>query len=343
MTIRVNSVRGSTRDTRLVASARDALAARFGAANVASSRGIPGVNTSGSVASRVRADEDLLPEDARPTLVEFPVSSNYFSLLGIPIIEGRTFTTEEERTPGQAHREPVLCHAMVPRGGSWAGGELHARRPPDDRRRCRRRTRYCSRQRLSRPAFYLALTDSFLGGNINTHIVRTSESVVSVNAEATRIFRELDPSASLLVLSAEDTMASALTRRRLSLNAVLALALLAVALAVVNVYALSAFSVLQRSREIGIRIALGATRTDTLKLIMHRSVVWITCGLAIGAAATIRFARPALRSLLADLPTDEPLLLAIAFVSVSSIAILASWLPARRATAIDPAIALRAE
>lgn len=342
--VAVESPRDSTRDMNVVASAHERLSSRFGAGSVAAASSMPGVNADRVGTPRVRADQDVRAEETRLSLARFLVSPNYFALLGIPLIEGRSFTADEERTPGSAI---VVSRTFAARWFPEGAMGRHVSFTGKDRRAIVGVAEDVHAATVasdaSEPAFYLPATDNFLSGAINAFLIRTTRPVADVRAEAQHIFHDLDPSATLLVLSARDAMAYPLTPRITAQRAVIGLALLALALAVINVYALSAFSVVQRAHEIGIRIALGATSTDTLRLVMRRSVVWITCGLVAGTAATIWLARPALGSQLAGLPTDESWLLAVAFAAVSVVAIVASWLPARRATRIDPAVALRAE
>jgi putative ABC transport system permease protein len=121
------------------------------------------------------------------------------------------------------------------------------------------------------------------------------------------------------------------------------MALVALLLAVVNVYALSALAVVRRTREIGIRMALGARSTDAMRLVMRRGLTWVVVGLVLGGGLTMFLAAPLLEHQLFQTETHDPWLLALAFTVVSGVAVVASWLPARRAARIDPAITLRAE
>jgi putative ABC transport system permease protein len=116
----------------------------------------------------------------------------------------------------------------------------------------------------------------------------------------------------------------------------------ALLLAAIGLYGVLAFSVAQRTREIGVRVALGAQPRDILRLVMQRGVLLIGAGLAIGMVAAL-----ALGGLLAGLlygvkPADPATLLAVAVV-LAAVGMLASYLPARRATGVDPVVALRAE
>jgi ABC-type antimicrobial peptide transport system permease subunit len=138
-------------------------------------------------------------------------------------------------------------------------------------------------------------------------------------------------------------MATPLVFQRMSNQLTIGLAVVALLLAVVNIYALAAFAVVRRTREIGIRIALGSTPLGAMRLVMTRGLVWATVGLVAGTAATVWLAAPALRQQLYETRTTDPLLLLPPVILISAIALLASWIPSRRATQIDPAITLRAE
>ena len=110
-----------------------------------------------------------------------------------------------------------------------------------------------------------------------------------------------------------------------------------------NVYALSAFAVVQRTREIGIRVALGANASAAMHLVMRRGLGWVGVGLVAGTFVTVFVAAPLVQGQLYQTTARDPRLLALAFAIVAAVAVLASWLPARRAAAIDPAETLRAE
>jgi putative ABC transport system permease protein len=121
-----------------------------------------------------------------------------------------------------------------------------------------------------------------------------------------------------------------------------AFASLALVLALVGIYSLVAYSVTQRTGEIGVRLALGATPRDVLTLILGQGMRPVLLGLAVGLAAAL-----ALTRLIADqlyqISAHDPLMFALPAALVLAIALLACWLPARRATRIDPINALRAD
>jgi ABC-type antimicrobial peptide transport system permease subunit len=120
------------------------------------------------------------------------------------------------------------------------------------------------------------------------------------------------------------------------------LAAIALALATIGLYGVVAYTVAQRTREIGIRIALGAARSDVIAMVQRQSLALVIAGLTIGlggAAATSRY----LQSLLFGLSPLDGTTFASVAIAFAAVTMLASYVPARRATMVDPAIALRSE
>ncbi len=117
---------------------------------------------------------------------------------------------------------------------------------------------------------------------------------------------------------------------------------LAVTLAVIGLYGVISYAVAQRTHELGIRMALGAARTDVLTLIVRQGLVLVLLGVAIGIPAAVALTRLIASQLFGVTPTD-PATFAAASVLFVSIALLACSIPAHRATKVDPMVALRAE
>ena len=130
--------------------------------------------------------------------------------------------------------------------------------------------------------------------------------------------------------------------RNFDLSLLGAFSLLALSLAAVGVYAVMAYSVSQRTREIGIRIALGAHSRDVLRLILRQGAGLAIAGSIIGVVGAFLL-RKMLASLLYGLSANDPLILSIVPCVMVLVILLACWLPARRATRIDPIVALRYE
>jgi ABC-type antimicrobial peptide transport system permease subunit len=103
-----------------------------------------------------------------------------------------------------------------------------------------------------------------------------------------------------------------------------------------------AYAIAQRTREFGIRLALGASRADVLRLVLRSGAILTALGLAIGAAGSMVVTR-SLTSLLVDVPRHDPTTYAVVTLLLAGIALGACWIPARRATRVDPIVALRYE
>ena len=133
-----------------------------------------------------------------------------------------------------------------------------------------------------------------------------------------------------------------LNSRRFNLLLVGVFALAALLLAIAGVFGVLAYAVAQRTREIGVRIALGATRGDILKMVLGQGLITVSIGLVIGVAGSLLLTRT-MRSMLFGVSPNDPLTLACIALLLMFIAMLASYIPARRATRVDPMIALRYE
>jgi putative ABC transport system permease protein len=144
------------------------------------------------------------------------------------------------------------------------------------------------------------------------------------------------------VRSMDDRLAESLATRRLSVILVALFSGLALVLAALGLYGTLAYAVAQRRREIGIRLALGAQRAAVFRLILRRGMSLVGIGLGVGLAAALVFGR-LLANLLYGVGARDPLTLSIVVLVLAAAALLACFLPARRATQVDPMIALRAE
>jgi putative ABC transport system permease protein len=133
-----------------------------------------------------------------------------------------------------------------------------------------------------------------------------------------------------------------LAQRRLNSTLIGSLAALAVLLAAGGLYSLIAYNMAQRTQEIGIRLALGAERRDILRLVLLQGFKLAAFGIALGLAGATAATR-ALRSLLFGVSPTDPLTFVAIPLLLALVALLACWFPARRATKVDPLVALRSE
>jgi putative ABC transport system permease protein len=137
-----------------------------------------------------------------------------------------------------------------------------------------------------------------------------------------------------------DVVSGALSRPRFNLVLLGAFALVALALSAIGIYGVLAFLVTQRTREIGIRMALGARAADVLRLVLREGMAPVVFGGAAGMVAALAATR-ALRSMLFGVTALDPVSFAAAPALLGCVALLACYLPARRATRVDPLVALR--
>ena len=140
----------------------------------------------------------------------------------------------------------------------------------------------------------------------------------------------------------EQRVADDVARPRVTASLLLSFAIIALALGAVGIYGVIAYAVGRRTREIGLRMALGARRIDVVGMVLRESAVLAGSGIAIGIAGAV-FATRALRSLLYGVEPGDPMTLAMVSVVLAAVALGASWLPARRAARVDPAVALQSD
>jgi ABC-type antimicrobial peptide transport system permease subunit len=178
----------------------------------------------------------------------------------------------------------------------------------------------------------------------NTPIaVRTTGDPALVAAAVRRAVHDLDPTLAVADVKMLDQIADAsVSTPRFTLFLVGLFAALAIALAAIGTYGVISYSVSQRASEFGMRVALGATPADVLGLVLGQGLRLAFLGVGIGMVAALGLAR-VLRSLLYEVSSADPLTFAVVPVLALAVAVMACWVPARRATRADPAVALRAE
>jgi ABC-type antimicrobial peptide transport system permease subunit len=193
----------------------------------------------------------------------------------------------------------------------------------------------------SRIALYLPQTQAPVR-EMNV-VVRTTANAAGLANAVRQQIRGLDSDLPVYqVRLMEQRVEESLLRRRFSLQLLGAFAALALGLAAVGIYGVMAFLVNQGTREIGIRMALGATSGVILAMVLRRAMALAAVGIAIGLAAAIPLAR-LLRTMLFGVGESDALTFAAASILLGAVALLASYLPARRASRIEPLISLAAD
>ncbi len=280
------------------------------------------------------------------------VARRYFDTLGTPLLNGRDFGPQDERldasTATNAPDVAIINESMARKyfGNASARGRRFSFFGSADRKfeivGVVKDAKYSSLREPAPPTFYL-----FCFGEVRDwdmmFAVRTTGKPVAVMDGLRRAVREIDPTLLLRGMrTLEDVVDASLRRERIIANLGGFFSLTALALACLGLYGILSFTVAQRTREIGVRVALGAQRLDVFSLVVGKGLKLAVIGSAIGLLGALAVTRLVSRLLYGVSPIDP-----VTFASVSlllvAVAMLASWIPARRAAKVDPMEALRYE
>jgi putative ABC transport system permease protein len=300
--------------------------------------------TSGSNSSRAIEIEGHPPADPKnlPTVDSRTSTSEYFSTLHIPIVRGRAFSTgdREDAQPvvivseSMARKfwpnEDPIGRRMKVRGGPWltvvgiSGDVIHD-----------------WFNRRNSPAMYRPLPQS--PSDYLCLVVRTSGEPTAIAPDARRALLGIDPAQPVFDVM---TMRRALHERTIGLQYLAAImatfAGIALVLSMVGLYALITYFVAQRRHEIGVRIALGASTADVVKLTVGQALRLTVTGAAVGLVLSLALSRLMQAGLLGIASSDGRMFIAFAAVLIGA-SLVAGYVPARKAAAIDPIAALRVE
>jgi putative ABC transport system permease protein len=176
-----------------------------------------------------------------------------------------------------------------------------------------------------------------------TIAIRTRGESTNVAAAARDVIHRLDPDQPIgQVITMNSLMARSFARSRFNSLLLAIFSVVALVMAAVGIYGVMSYSVLQRTHEIGVRMALGAQRTDVLKLILRQGILLAITGVAVGLAGSFGLTR-VISSLLFDVAATDKTTFAAVSLGLFAITFVASYIPAWRATRVDPLVALRYE
>jgi putative ABC transport system permease protein len=196
-------------------------------------------------------------------------------------------------------------------------------------------------QNAAQPQFYTNFNQQ-PSGRINL-LVRTEVEPLSLTAAIRAQLAALNKDQAIYnVRTMEQSIAQSIAPRRFSMLLLAVFALVALVLASLGIYGLLSYTVAQRAREIGVRMALGAQSRDVLKLVIGQGMKLVFVGVALGLVASIALTRT-IKNLLFSVSANDPLTLAALALLLIAVALLACFVPARRATKVDPMTALRNE
>nr|MDQ3308503.1 ABC transporter permease [Gemmatimonadota bacterium] len=268
------------------------------------------------------------------------VAPDYFRTLRIPLLRGREFSAHDREG---APRVAVISESMAHR--FWPGTDpigKHFRWGPNSIEIIGI-TGEVQTQTLGeapKPFLYLPFAQDY-GDNMQL-LVRTAGAVGAAGGMLRREVRALDPDIVLPVVAPLREVIVALMPQRIIATLIGTFGLVGLLLAAVGVYGVVAYLVVQRTREIGVRMALGARTGDVLRLVLRRGVVLTGIGLGLGLLLSLGLTRFISGLLVGVSPTDPGRFAGVVLL-LASVALLASYLPARRATRVDPMVALRSE
>jgi predicted permease len=297
-----------------------------------------------------------IPPGQEPIAEVSSVSADYFRVLGMPILRGRGFGPEDP--PGEkGHPRSIIIDESFAR--KYFAGKDPIGQHIDDNQTLDKsappmtivgvvpRTRNESpgednSEKLQMVEEYLLASQDPESSN-NLHIRTNLRDTGPLVAAVKREVQALDPDQPIGQISTmEQSIASSLATRRLMMVLLGAFAVLALVLASVGLYGVMALTVTQRTRELGIRMALGAERTSIFRLVLGQGMSLMAVGILLGLVGAIAIGR-ALMSLLYNVGALDAGAVVTAVFSLLAVALIACCVPARRATRVDPIVALRTE
>jgi putative ABC transport system permease protein len=270
---------------------------------------------------------------------------NYFQTIGIPVLSGRTFTEAEAR---EDRRTIVINESMARQhfpGQNPLGQYLRVQMMPDPQPMeiigVVADAKYKTLEGPPHPMVYWAHPQ--LVYNEMTYVMRTNGDPMNLAAAARREIQAIDRDQPVADVRTMQSWINELTARSRFGTLLLSIfAGLALILAAIGIYGVMAYSVTQRTHELGIRIALGAKSRDVLKLILGRGFALTLVGIALGLVASFALTR-LMSSLLFGVSATDPVTFGGLALLLTAVALAACYIPTRRALKVDPMVALRNE
>ena len=263
------------------------------------------------------------------------ISPNYFATLGTPLVSGREFTAQDA---AEAPKVIMINEVMARR--YWPGQDAVGKRTSrGDVVGVVRNTRERGLIAEPRPTIYVPLQQSYVA-QLTLH-VRSATDPDSMVATVRREVQALDPTLPLFnVRTLAEQRDGSLHTERIAAALLALFGAIALILAAVGLYGVLSYSVTARTREMGIRLAQGAQPRDLLTLVVGQGMRLTVIGLGVGVGGAFALTRLISRLLFGVTPTD-PVTFVVVPLILAGVALAACWIPARRATRMDPLVALR--
>jgi putative ABC transport system permease protein len=318
---------------------------------------LPGVESAGGISilplsgsdssGTTTIDTNAVPADQRsPECDRRVVLPGYFESMGIKVVRGRTIDTRDtDKSAPVAVVDETLASKYWP-GENVVGkrlklGGLESKAPWMTVAGVVAHVRNRTLEALSRPTVYMAHAQN--PSEAMSLTVRTAMDPSALSSSVQRVAQGLDPDQPMYkVRTMNQLMAESIARRRLATTLLGVFAGCALLLAAIGLYGVMAYAVTQRTHEIGIRVALGASRGQVIRMVLGQSLGITGAGIGIGFVGAIGVAR-AVSNMLFGVRPGDPVTFALVAAGLALVALAASYIPAWRASVVDPAISLRNE
>jgi len=272
------------------------------------------------------------------------VGPGYFETIGVPLLRGRDFTHDD----GDGAPQVVIVNKTMAER-FWPGQEAIGKRFKffGDQQyttviAVAKDSKYNGVAEEPIPYIYQPIRQNYAPAA--TLHVRGDGDAAGLASAVRGAIQQIDPTLSVFnVRTLEEQVSQSLAPLRMNVIVLVTFGGLALLLAAIGLYGVANYSVSQRTREIGVRMALGATPGNVLRLVLGHGLILVAVGVVLGLAISLAAASLLRGGLLPNVSTRDPLTFAVTAVLLCTVAMIASYLPARRATRIDPLIALRTE
>jgi putative ABC transport system permease protein len=315
---------------------------------------LPGVTASGAIsflpltglgaATSMRIIGQPEPPTGQEPVTDVRViSHDYLEAMGVPLLKGRLFN---ERDAADAKGRVVINATMAQK--YWPGEDPIGKRVQiswdtieDEVVGVVGDVKHAALDAVTRPMTYWPFARSPYG--TMTVTIRTAGDATAIVNAVVALVRQRDPELVVAnIKTMDEVVENSVAERRLTMTLLAMFAGAALVLAAVGIYGVIAYGVTQRTQEIGIRMALGAQRADVLGMVVRQALVLTAVGIAAGGAGAFLLTR-LMEGLLFQVRPADPLTFGAVSGLLTAVAALASYIPGRRATRVDPVIALRAE
>jgi predicted permease len=276
------------------------------------------------------------------------VSADYFRALGTPLISGRTFSAADDSTaPHVTVVNEALAREMWP-GGSAMGKRIRFRGMDQHNDTWLmvigvvRDAKQIALDAPPVPEVYVSYRQRPERAAAMSVVVRTRVAPQSLAAAVRAAVREQGKEVPVTTDTMEERLARSVADRRFVMLVLTSFGVVALMLAAVGIYGVLSYAVARRTKEIGVRVALGAQTTSVLGMVVGDSMRPVAWGALLGIAGALAVSR-VLRGLVYGVGVTDPVSFGAAAGTLAVVALVASWIPARRASKVDPIVALRAD